>query len=185
VTAARIVVFDLDGTLIDSDAALEAPFTALGVDPARVPWGLPLPDACRRVGISVGDYLDHYDETRAVPFEGVEELLEELPRWGVCSNKHPDSGPVELERLGWAPAAAWFNPGLGPKRLGPVLAELQVEPVDVVFVGDTDHDERCARTVGCDFAVAGWNPRAVRGGEGVVLSRPLELLDLLADSRSS
>ena len=178
-TNPRTVVFDLDGTLIDSDAALQAPFVALGIDPATVPWGLPLPDACRRVGISVVDYLEHYDETLAAPYEGVDELLAALPRWGVCSNKHPDSGPAELERLGWAPAATWFNPGLGPKRLAPVLDLLQVTPDRVLFVGDTSHDAACAREAGCAFALAGWNPRAIRSEQAIVLEHPSEVLDRL------
>lgn len=174
-----VVVFDLDGTLIDSDRALAAPFTALDVDPATVPWGLPLPEACARVGITVDDYLAHYDPTAVEPFAGVEDVLAGLDRWGVCSNKHPASGPVELARLGWRPEVAWFNDGTGPKRLEPVLAAMAVDAPQVVYVGDTDHDRACARDVGCRFALAGWNPRADRRPDDTVLDRPADLFDLL------
>jgi beta-phosphoglucomutase-like phosphatase (HAD superfamily) len=42
---ARVPLFDFDGTLVDSDAALTAPWHALGVDPAVVPLGMPLGEA--------------------------------------------------------------------------------------------------------------------------------------------
>jgi phosphoglycolate phosphatase-like HAD superfamily hydrolase len=174
-----VAVFDLDGTLIDSDRALAAPFTALGMHPSTVPWGLPLPEVCDRVGITVADYLAHYDPTTAQPFSGVDDLLAGLDRWGVCSNKHPDSGPAELVRLRWAPEASWFNDGHGPKRLEPVLEDMALEPGQVIFVGDTGHDRGCAAAVGCRFALAGWNPRAERAAGDVVLERPEELLRLL------
>lgn|GEM_PF-6337387 len=44
-------------------------------------------------------------------------------------------------RFGRALFAGAFG---GPKRLEPVLDALQLEPGEVVFVGDTDHDRRCA-----------------------------------------
>jgi phosphoglycolate phosphatase-like HAD superfamily hydrolase len=97
----------------------------------------------------------------------------------VCSNKHPDSGPAELRRLGWTPDAAWFNDGHGPKRLGPVLEEMRLDADRVVFVGDTDHDRRCAVAAGCRFALAGWNPRAERRPDDVVLTQPGALGGLL------
>jgi phosphoglycolate phosphatase-like HAD superfamily hydrolase len=175
-----VAVFDLDGTLIDSDAALAAPFTALGIESERVPWGLPLADACARLGLAVEDYLTYYDPTMAQPFPGVDALLDTLDRWGIVSNKHPDSGPQELARLGWRPEASWFNAGAGPKRLGPVLEAMALDPSAVLFVGDTDHDEACARDAGCSFALAGWNMRAAAGNPDAVLDRPSDVLDLLA-----
>ena len=75
--AARTVLFDFDGTLIDSDAVLQAPFAALGLAEADFPpLGLPLPVACERAGITVADYLAHYDPGAARPFPGVEEALD-------------------------------------------------------------------------------------------------------------
>ncbi|MGH9086341.1 MAG: HAD family hydrolase [Acidimicrobiales bacterium] len=175
-------LFDLDGTLVDSDAALQAPWPALGVDPGRVPpLGLPLGEACELVGVAVADYLALYDDTSVVPFAGVEAMLARLSRWGVCSNKARTSGYRELARLGWAPDVAMFSDDFGgrPKALPPLLQALDLEPAAVVFVGDTAHDRACAAAAGVTFALAGWNPRATPEPGDLVLSEPAEVLDLL------
>jgi phosphoglycolate phosphatase-like HAD superfamily hydrolase len=172
-----IPVFDLDGTLLDSDAALVAPFTALGVPPDQITFGHTLAVECERLGIEVDDYLAHYDDALALPYAGVDDLVTRLDRWAVCSNKHPLGGRAELSRLGWKPEVVMFADSFeGPKQLGPVLDAMGVGPEDVIFVGDTDHDRRCARDVGCQFALAGWNPRASAALGDLVLGRPLDLL---------
>lgn len=174
-------VFDLDGTLVDSDAALRAPFVAMGVDPEQVPLGLPLGAACDLVGVRVDDYLAAYDGTAVHPFAGVDELLARLDRWAVCSNKARPSGRAELARLGWEPEVAMFSDDFAgrPKELAPVLEALGLAPADVVFIGDTDHDRSSARLAGVPFALAGWNPRVVPEPGDVVVHRPLDVLTLL------
>lgn len=176
----RYPIFDLDGTLVDSDAALVAPFLALGVDPDDISFGHVLADECARLGIDVDAYLAAYDPTASQPFPGVPGLLERLPGWAVCSNKHTSSGLAELARLAWAPDLAMFSEEFGgPKQLQPVLARLGLTGAEVVFVGDTDHDRACAAAVGATFLLAGWNPRAEPRRGDVVLDDPVEVLDHL------
>jgi len=177
----RVPVFDLDGTLLDSDAALTAPFVAMGLPPDAVPFGLPLDETCARLRISVEEYLAHYDDTAATPFPGVTALIEGLDRWAVCSNKHPRSGRAELARLGWQPDVALFTDAFGgPKELAPVLAMLDMAADGVVFVGDTAHDRHCAAQAGCPFILAGWNPRTVAEPGDIVAASPGEIPGLLA-----
>ncbi len=175
-----VAVFDLDGTLVDSDEALAAPFVAHGVPRAEVTFGHVLADECDRLGVSVDDYLALYDEDLAQPFPGVVEVLGRLERWAVCSNKHPGAGHAELARFGWEPTVALFSDAFdGPKRLQPVLAALGLAPEDVVFVGDTAHDRRVAAEVGALFGLAGWNPRAEPEPGDRVLTVPSDVLDVL------
>ena len=175
-----VPIFDLDGTLLDSDVALVAPFLALGIPREDLIFGRVLEHECARLGITVADYLDRYDVNLAQPFPGVAELVSKLDRWAVCSNKEIASGRAELSRLGWEPDVALFADDFGgPKQLAPVLHALELRGTDVVFVGDTEHDRRCADVVGCRFALAGWNRRATALDGDVVLARPADVLDLL------
>jgi phosphoglycolate phosphatase-like HAD superfamily hydrolase len=180
VPAPLVAVCDLDGTLLDSDEALLAPFLALGVARESIGRGLPVAEECARHGVTVDDYVAAYDTTVVTPYPGVAEMVAGLGRWAVCSNKHPSSGRAELGRLGWNPELALFTDAFdGPKRLGPVLEALGVGAQEVVFLGDTGHDRACAAEVGARFALAGWNPRAEADPEDVVLRRPADLLALL------
>ena len=183
-----VVVFDLDGTLLDSDAALAAAYVALGVPPEDVTYGHVVADECARLGLSVDDYVARYDVGAAAPFPGVSAMVSSLARWAVCSNKVRASGTAELARLGWSPSVAMFAEdfGGGPKRLGPVLAALgDVDPSAVVFVGDTAHDRACAVEVGVAFALAAWNDRAAALAEegDLVLASPADLLPRLVVAR--
>jgi len=181
-THSPVLVFDLDGTLLDSDAALVAPFVQLGMREEEITFGHPVEEACREWGIDLDEYVRRYDTAAARPFPGAEELVGRLDRWAICSNKHPVSGRAELERLGWAPEVAAFADTFdyAPKRLEPVLDRLGVMADDVVFVGDTGHDRACAEAVGCRFVWAGWNPRTMSTHpDGEVAATPSALLGLL------
>jgi HAD superfamily hydrolase (TIGR01549 family) len=180
VASPTVAVCDLDGTLIDSDAALVAPFLALGVRLEDIGRGLPAAEECARHGISIDEFVAAYDTEVVQPYAGVAEVVAHLGRWAVCSNKHQDSGRAELVRLGWQPDVALFTDAFaGPKTLGPVLDALGVMATDVVFLGDTAHDRACAKEVGATFALASWNPKAVPADGDVVLERPAQLLELL------
>jgi HAD superfamily hydrolase (TIGR01549 family) len=177
---ARVAVFDLDGTMLDSDEALAAPFVRLGVARSEVTFGHVLEHECNRLGIGVDEYLAAYDDQAAQPFPGMAELVAGLERWAVCSNKHSHVGRAELARLGWHPEVALFSDAFdGPKRLEPVLAALEVDAHEIVFVGDTAHDRQCAGAVSASFVLAGWNPRAEPAAGDIVLEHPVELRRVL------
>jgi hypothetical protein len=63
----------------------------------------------------------------------------------------------------------------------PVLELLAISPDQVIFLGDTAHDRRCAKEAGVSFALAGWNPRAEAQPGDLVVSHPLEFLELLGE----
>lgn len=178
-----VPIFDFDGTLVDSDHALAGAFVALGVPEEDVTFGHELAVECGRLGVSMDDYVEVYRTFQPLPFTDVEELVRGLPTWHICSNKHGPDGRRELERLRWSPSSAWFADAFGgPKSLRPLLDVHRLDPTEVVFVGDTDHDRACALDVGCRFVLAGWNPRALRSrqNDDLVAKQPLDLPGLFA-----
>ncbi len=179
----RVAICDLDGTLVDSDAALAAAFIALGVPAEAVTFGHVVAEECARWGIDVADYERAYDSSMVRPFPGVGDLLAGLGRWAVCSNKLGPVGRSELARLGWHPEVALFADAFdGPKSPRPVLDAMGIDASQAVFLGDTDHDRASAHEAGVRFALAGWNPRAVARDGDLVLRSPAELLQVVRQS---
>lgn len=175
------LVFDFDGTLVDSDAALVAAFVALGVAEERVTFGHAIGEELSLLGLTLDDYEDAYDTEVVEAFPGVADVVDRLGRWSLCSNKHPRSARRELERLAWTPEVAMFAEDFSweHKRVGPVLEAMELTADQVALVGDSDGDLRCATEVGCDMIWAGWNPRvAAAEPAGRVLAHPEQLLDL-------
>lgn len=178
-----MAICDLDGTLIDSDKALADAFVALGVPRSEITFGHVLAEECARLGLNLADYLSAYDENGALPFPGVDTVVNKLNEWAVCSNKHPVSGRAELQRLGWNPNVAMFSDTFnGPKSPQPVLRAMKLSASEALFVGDTAHDRACALQAGMLFALAGWNPRAIAEPGDIVLQTPDDLLDVLNHS---
>lgn len=175
------LVFDFDGTLVDSDEALVVAFERLGVDRSTVTFGHAIGEELDRLGLGLDDYAAAYDVEVVRPFDGIDDAVAQLGRWAVCSNKHPASATAELARLGWRPEVALFADDFGwaHKTVAPVLELLGLSAERVAVVGDSEGDLRCALEVGCDMYWAGWNPRVPALVEsGTVLARPVDLLDL-------
>lgn len=182
-TGFMALIFDFDGTLVDSDEALVAPFVLLGVPREQISFGHAIAEECHRLGLSLDAYVRAYDEQVVQPFPGVDEVVRHLERWAICSNKHPASAAAELARLGWQPELAVYSDHFDweHKRLGPVLEALGLQASQVAMVGDSNGDLQCAQEVGCQMLWAGWNPRvAAADPDGLVLQRPEQLLGLSA-----
>lgn len=174
----QAVIFDLDGTLLDSDRALVEAFVRCGIPAETVTFGHLITDECTRLGISIDTYIAAYDSNDVRPFQGVEDVLIALPRWAVASHKDRAMGLAELELFGWQPEAAYFAQDFGgAKRLDVVLDDLGLGRDDVVFVGDTAHDRLAALNAGVRFIAAGWNARCDILDDDLVARRPADILD--------
>ncbi len=202
----RAVLFDFDGTLVDSFAAIAA-----STNHVRGRYGLP-PLAEAEVRRHVGYGLEHLlqtlvpdaplDEavacyrqhharvlfplTRLMP--GVAETVPELARrgyrLGICSNKRREFTQQLVEASGLTP---YFRCVLGPEDVGhrpkpdPTmllegLKRLEVAAAEAVYVGDMTIDVRTARAAG----VVVW---LVRGGaeSSWDAATPDRVLDHFAD----
>ncbi len=125
--------------------------------------------------------MAHYDLTVSDPFPGIDELLATLPRWGVCSNKHPDSGASELARLGWRPD----RPGLRPSGTQVPAARREATWASRAARSSTSATPTTTATApGRSAQRSRWRggTRVSVGADGeLVLRDPSEVLELLAD----
>lgn len=213
----RAVLFDLDGTLVDS-----APDLGAAADRMRVARGmpaLPLGDYRPHAGsgakgmLSVafgmspehGDYEtlreEFYrqyeacliDQTRA--FDGVAELLEGVLqrglRWGVVTNKAQRFSTPLTRAMPLFTSASTIISGDTTPHIKPHPAplleaarQLNLAPIDCVYVGDDARDILAGRaagmlTVAARYGYLGAGADVARWGADAEVNSPLEVLKLL------
>jgi len=165
-----LIVFDWDGTLVDSTATITESIRAaardLGLpvpDRKKAAWviGLGLYDSLRyavpdlepgRVAAFVERYQEHYrqGEIRFGAFDGVEALLETLHQAGqqmaVATGKSRAGLDRALAQADWGRyfiatrTADEGHPKPHPWMLLDLMEALGVEPDRTLMVGDTTHD---------------------------------------------
>lgn len=201
----KMIVFDLDGTLVDSmtgfaDVAQEviAKYFAVPVSKAREAYrrtsGLPFVHQLQglfpghpSLTVAVEEYearkIVHYD---AVPFfADVAESLETLAAAGfllaVSSNNHEHSVSRKLRRQGChVDEVLGFREGFGKGR--PHFEHLcrcyGLSPENLLFVGDSLHDARLAHENGVAFLA---RLGTFAAGDFEALKIPLQTLNTLAE----
>jgi len=173
-----LIVFDWDGTLVDSTATISESIRAaardLGLavpDRQRASWviGLGLHDSLRhvvpdlepgRVGAFVERYRAHFlaGEARLTPFAGIESLLEALHLAGhpmaVATGKSRQGLNRALLQADWGRyfvstrTADEGHAKPHPWMLLDLMSELGVDPAKTLMVGDTTHDLEMAAAAG-------------------------------------
>lgn len=181
----ELVIFDLDGTLIDSAAGTIASFRhAMAAVDAEVPGGdlvtrivgPPLNDTMHSLGLgaraddAIAAYRADYTSrgwAMSTLFDGVAELLADLKsagvRLAVATSKPEPTARRILSHFGVAEVfeviAGAHMDGTGAAKaevLGRALAQLDPIPDRVVMVGDRAHDVEGAAWHGIATVVVGW-----------------------------
>jgi phosphoglycolate phosphatase len=178
INAFDLIVFDWDGTLVDSTATISESIRAaardLGLavpDRQRASWviGLGLHDSLRhavpdlepdRVGAFVARYRAHFlaGEARLTPFAGIESLLEALHQAGhpmaVATGKSRQGLNRALLQADWGRyfvstrTADEGHAKPHPWMLLDLINEFGVDPSKTLMVGDTTHDLEMAAAAG-------------------------------------
>jgi len=175
----RLIVFDWDGTLIDSagtivqciqDAARDLNLDVPPAERARHVIGLGLHDSLRHAvpGLPVERYREFADQYRKhflarqdsmLLFPGVRVLLEELKKerlLAIATGKSRRGLDRALDAddlrrfFSGSRCADETNPKPHPAMLVELMAALQTDKKNTLMVGDTSHDLEMARAAGVD-----------------------------------
>lgn len=200
----RLVVFDWDGTLMDSAGAIVACMQAAAVDlglappggeAARQVIGLGLHDALSQVlpGVPANEYQrvaeryrHHYlaQDHELSLFDGALDLVEELSAAGYLLGVATGKSRLGLNRaLDSSGLKGYFhatrcadecNSKPAPDMLLEIMCELGATPDQTLMVGDTTHDLQMAKNAGVSALAVGYGAHT---REALQAQRPLGVFD--------
>lgn len=203
----RLVVFDWDGTLLDSAGAIVACMRAAAID-----LGLPPPDekiARHVIGLGLHDalsqampgvpsseyqrvaerYRHHYlaQDHELSLFAGARELVEELSKTGCLLGVATGKSRLGLNRaLETSGLKRYFHATRcadecsskpAPDMLWEIMDELDTVPEQTLMIGDTIHDLQMAKNAGVGALAVGYGAHS---REVLQAERPLGLCDEFA-----
>lgn len=144
------------------------------------------------------EFLDRYQEHCAVftrPYDGMPELLESIERsrliWGVVTNKPVRFAAPIMEQLGLAERSAVLvcpdhvkNSKPDPEMLLLACSQLNIEPSEVLFIGDDLRDIESGRAAGTKTAAVRYgyihpDDNPAHWGADVIVDHPRDLLAVL------
>ncbi len=200
------IVFDIDGTLIDSENAIlrslqEVLLRVTGkqyaFDELSFALGITGEDALERLHIeNVTDVmrmwleiLRRHDGMISI-YEGIETLLQYLSgkgyRLGIVSSKTRDMYDNDFARFGishYFDISVCSDDTEGHKPTAdPLLKYMEwagAKRHEVLYVGDSVHDSQCAENAGVDFALAVWGSHTETTRAEYLLKQPSELTAIL------
>lgn len=179
----RQIIFDVDGTLIDTKYAVMRSLqdtlkTLTGntpeLDSLVFSLGIPGEDALEKIAIQDipaamtlwNKTMDSYRHTISI-FAGITEVLDRLSQsgfgLGIVTSETRAELAQDFGRLGLMPyfktvICAEDAPEHKPSP-APLIKYMELTGADkgqLLFIGDSIYDSRCAAGAGVDFALAGW-----------------------------
>lgn len=203
----KCVVFDVDGTLIDTGEAIitslqkvlkEDLGQAYSEDELGFAFGIPGAVTLERLGIddienSIGKwikYLDDFKDTIKV-FGGINNCLLKLKagsiKTGIVTSKTKEEFDSSFTPLGLADYFDYVVCADDTERHKPnpepLLKLMEIsgnKPEEIIYIGDTKYDRDCAAGAGVKFGLALWGAKSTEGiNPEYLLHSPEDILDIL------
>jgi HAD superfamily hydrolase (TIGR01549 family) len=201
------IIFDIDGTLIDTEEALlislqdtlkDLDQEVKGISELRFVLGIPGETALERLGLADpasanmlwNEHLERY-KNKIKLFEGIEDLITKLHSTNYQLGLITSKNRYEFEN-DFIPTGLAGNfrivicsdeskyPKPSPYPMLTYLEKAGISNKEALYIGDTDYDRQCASGAGVDFGLAVWgcgNPDALQANYRFAL--PGEILSFL------
>lgn len=196
----ELVLFDLDGVILDSRANMEQAWAAvqaeLGVTKPFAAYfseiGRPFGDIMVRMGLA--DQAERIERVyrsassrglvETPLFDGIEDLMRRASdsgsKLGIVTSKDSARTQLVIDRLP-AKFAIVMTPNdkmrgkPAPDPLLFAMAMCRVDPADTIFIGDMDSDAEAARRAGVDYAHVAWGYGSAPDACALIATSPLHL----------
>lgn len=201
------VAFDIDGTLLDTEAALISSLQRLALEELnrdltpselRFAFGIPGEDTLRRLGVpdlhrACQKWIRYFNEfsSNVRLFDGIQDTLAKLYHegipMGIVTSKTREEfiysfSPFGLDHYFRVVVCADDTEKHKPCP-EPVLKFLELAGADkskTVYIGDTIYDAECALGAGVAFGLAVWGAGRSEGIPAThILQNPSQILDLV------
>lgn len=201
------IVFDVDGTLVDTETACLLSFRDLLKEqkgeehkPEELTYclGRSGKDSLAQAGFEDWrsayerwvEILLNYSDTIKI-FDGLLEVIQELSmkgyQLGIVTSRTREVSVMDLKTQGvdtyFKTIVSCDDTEKHKPNPDPLLKYMEYTGADsseVLYLGDTVHDMNCAGGAGVDFALAGWGAPVMLDAK-YVLKQPSELLELLGE----
>ncbi|MBS7007810.1 MAG: HAD family hydrolase [Anaerostipes sp.] len=201
-----MIVFDLDGTLLDTKYSILAGFRDLyeetrkerrPLDELEFVLGgdsLALLDSMGFPEGTIDQWLKNISRYAHTvhPFDGIPDTLSALRQEGFILSVATNKLRIEYEEIMECHGLKDFmehsicldevsHAKPDPEPLLYLAERLEIPLNEMLFIGDTSYDKDCAKAAGCHFALAGWGASGELKKEcAAVLESPGDLLSLLS-----
>lgn len=205
------IVFDVDGTLLNTESAIlhslqDTMRTLSGetipLEKLTFTLGITGEDALQILGVEDitttidlwNKKLRDFADDMAV-FDGIEELLEKLLKlgceMGIITSRTKEEfeygfGQFDIKRYFKTIVCADDTEEHKPNA-APLCKYMELTGADreqVLYIGDSEYDSRCAGNAGTDFALAGWGAHNKMIKANYHLEKPEELLPIITGGTS-